>query len=67
MQGKVKTCVSNLTVNALKYTPRGSVTVTAPIFHELGDLHAEGHAAIESVVRDTGCGNPPEKPGITFR
>jgi len=30
-------------------------------------LRAEGHAAIESVVSDTGYGNPPEKPESIFR
>jgi len=42
---KVQTCVSNLTVDALKYTPRGSVKVIAP------GLCAEGHAAIECCQR----------------
>ena len=60
---KVKTCVSNLTVNALKYTPRGSVTVTAPIFYEPDGFRAEGRSAIECV----GCVNPPEKPETISR
>jgi len=46
---------------------RADPSVTAPIFHELDGLRAEGHAAIESVVSDTGYGNPPEEPESIFR
>jgi len=35
--------------------------VTAHIFDEQDGLYAEGHATIEIVVSDTGCGIPPEK------
>jgi len=64
---KVKTAVSNLTANAVKYTTRGSVTVTAHVFNEPDGLRAEGHVAIEIVVSDTGCGIPPEKLESIFR
>jgi len=64
---KVKTAVSNLTANAVKYTARGSVTVTAHVFDEPDGLRAEGHVAIEIVVCDTGCGIPPEKLESIFR
>lgn len=64
---KIKTTVSNLTANAVKYTVQGSVTVTAHVFDEPDGLRAEGHVAIEIVVSDTGCGIPPEKLESIFR
>jgi len=64
--GKVQTAVSNLTANGVKYTPRGSVS-DSHVFNEQDGLRAEGHIAIESVVRDTGCGNLLEKPESLFR
>jgi len=41
--------------------------VTAHIFDEQDGLYAEGHAIIEIVVSDTGCGIPPEKLESGFR
>lgn len=64
---KIKTAVSNLTANAVKYTAHGSVAVTAHVFDEPDGLRAEGHVAIEIVVSDTGCGIPPEKLESIFR
>ena len=40
---------------------RADPPVTAHIFDEQDGLYAEGHATIEIVVSDTGCGIPPEK------
>jgi len=48
------------------YTQRGSIS-DSHVFDEQDGLRAEGHVAIESVVSDTGCGNPPEKPEGIFR
>ncbi len=64
---KVRTAVANLTANAVKYTARGSVAVSAYVFDEPDGLRAEGHVAIEIVVSDTGCGIPPERLESIFR
>ena len=49
------------------YTAQGAVTVTAHVFDEPDGLRAEEYVAIEIVVRDTGCGIPPEKLENIFR
>jgi len=41
---------------------RADPSVTAHVFDEPDGLCAEGHAAIEIVVSDTGYVIPPEKP-----
>ena len=64
---KIKTTVSNLTANAVKYTAQGSVAVTVHVFDEPDGLRDEGHVAIEIIVSDTGYGIPPEKPESIFR
>jgi len=63
---RVKTALSNLTANAAKYTPRESVS-DAHVFGEPDRLRTRGHATIEVVVSDTGCGVPPEKPESNFQ
>jgi len=46
---------------------RADPPVTSHIFDEQDGLYAEGHATIEIVVNDTGCGIPPEKLEGVFR
>ena len=46
---------------------RADPPVTAHIFDEQDRLYTEGHATIEIVVSDTGCGIPPEKLESIFR
>jgi signal transduction histidine kinase len=53
---KLKEVVQNLVSNALKFTPRGEVTVAASV-------HAR---VLEIEVRDTGPGIPPEARGRIF-
>jgi signal transduction histidine kinase len=55
--GKLKTIVRNLVHNALKFTERGEVRVSA-------EAGADG--TVEIVVADTGCGMPPEALGYVF-
>jgi signal transduction histidine kinase len=55
--GKLKTIVRNLVHNALKFTERGEVCVTA---------RAGESGSVEIVVVDTGCGMPPEALGYVF-
>ena len=55
--GKLKTIVRNLVHNALKFTERGEVRVSATV--------ADAQT-VEIVVSDTGCGMPPEALGYVF-
>lgn len=56
--GKVKQVLINLVGNALKFTPKGSVTVRAKSHTELGHLMFE--------IVDTGIGIPPERQKMIF-
>ncbi|BEJ13265.1 hypothetical protein CspHIS471_0304390 [Cutaneotrichosporon sp. HIS471] len=61
---KIKTVVSNLVANAVKYTREGSIEVAC-------GLEPEGQptpdsVSIEITVRDTGCGIGPEKLEAMF-
>ncbi|MFN8589602.1 MAG: ATP-binding protein [Candidatus Eisenbacteria bacterium] len=56
--GKIKQVLINLVGNALKFTPKGSVTVRAKAHAELGHLMFE--------VLDTGIGIPPERQKLIF-
>ncbi|MBM4246964.1 MAG: GAF domain-containing sensor histidine kinase [Deltaproteobacteria bacterium] len=55
--GKLETIVRNLVHNALKFTERGEVRVSAKAVDE---------ETVEIVVADTGCGMPPEALGYVF-
>ena len=55
--GKLKTIVRNLVHNALKFTERGEVSVSA---------HRRDGGTIAIEVRDSGCGMPPEALGYVF-
>lgn len=61
---KLKTLVSNLVANAVKYTTGGRIEVECHL--EPGVLPKPGTANIEIVVRDTGCGIPAEKLEAMF-
>ncbi|MBK7368019.1 MAG: response regulator [Candidatus Eisenbacteria bacterium] len=56
--GKIKQVLINLVGNALKFTPKGSVTVRAKAHAELGHLMFE--------IVDTGIGIPPERQKLIF-
>ncbi|MBI5169711.1 MAG: response regulator [Candidatus Eisenbacteria bacterium] len=56
--GKIKQVLINLVGNALKFTPKGSVTVRAKAHVELGHLMFE--------IVDTGIGIPPERQKLIF-
>lgn len=61
---KVKTVVSNLVSNAVKYTREGSIEVTCRL--EPGAAQAQDSASVEIIISDTGCGIPPEKLEAMF-
>jgi signal transduction histidine kinase len=54
--GKLKTVLKNLIRNATKFTPCGSVTITA----------RPNHTGIEIAVSDTGIGIPEDKHDLIF-
>ncbi|KZT12155.1 uncharacterized protein LAESUDRAFT_720129 [Laetiporus sulphureus 93-53] len=64
---KIRTVVSNLTANALKYTQRGSISVQCHTYDEPVGLRDAQNVAVEIVVSDTGCGIPAEKLECIFR
>ncbi|KAL7279741.1 hypothetical protein ACG7TL_006148 [Trametes sanguinea] len=64
---KIRTVVSNLTANALKYTMRGAISVTCRAFDEPTGLRDSGDIAVEIVVADTGTGIPSDKLENIFR
>ncbi|KAI0293841.1 hypothetical protein B0F90DRAFT_1760492 [Multifurca ochricompacta] len=64
---KVRTVVANITANALKYTQRGSITVSCRAFNKPEYIRSSKQVAVEIVVGDTGCGIPPSKLENIFR
>ncbi|KAF8195506.1 hypothetical protein BJ912DRAFT_1021221 [Pholiota molesta] len=58
---KIRTVVQNLTANALKYTSKGSITVSCTTFGEPEGLRRTNQTAVEILVEDTGCGITPNK------
>ncbi|RUP28474.1 hypothetical protein BC936DRAFT_138717 [Jimgerdemannia flammicorona] len=51
--GRIRQVMSNLITNAVKFTDKGSITVSFRV-----EGNAPGHATIVCRVRDTGCGIP---------
>lgn len=62
-EGRLRQIVSNLLNNAVKFTERGSVHVTARCLEELDG----GELMIEFAVQDTGIGIPEEKRDMLFK
>jgi signal transduction histidine kinase/CheY-like chemotaxis protein len=60
---KIKTVISNLVANSVKYTQEGYIEVT--IGPNDGEIHngvvKAGHIALQFIVHDSGCGIPTEK------
>ncbi len=59
--GRLRQVLVNLTANAVKFTPRGSVTLVADCLEA-----APTHARIRIAVRDTGIGIPVERQATVF-
>ena len=57
---RLRQIITNLVGNALKFTERGGVTVTASV------TGARGAQRLQIAVSDTGIGIPPEKVGSIF-
>ncbi|KAG9102501.1 Light-sensor Protein kinase, partial [Ceratobasidium sp. 392] len=64
---KIRTVVSNLTANAVKYTETGQITVECRRFKEPVGLRDAKEVAVEIVVADTGCGISSVKLESIFR
>lgn len=66
---KVKTVISNLTANAVKFTDKGRIDVTCNVLKDAEnkmEVIKEGHVPLEIVIADTGCGIPNEKLEAMF-
>ncbi|KAG5648399.1 hypothetical protein DXG03_004973 [Asterophora parasitica] len=64
---KIRTVVQNLTANSLKYTTKGSITVSCTPFCEPEGLRSPQQTVVEVVVADTGPGIPSGKLEYIFR
>ncbi|CAE6351543.1 unnamed protein product [Rhizoctonia solani] len=64
---KIRTVVSNLTANAVKYTETGQINVECRRFKEPIGLRDSKEVAVEIVVADTGCGISSAKLESIFR
>ncbi|CAE7222203.1 unnamed protein product [Rhizoctonia solani] len=64
---KIRTVVSNLTANAVKYTESGQINVECRRFKEPIGLRDSKEVAVEIVVADTGCGISSAKLESIFR
>ncbi|KEP47962.1 putative phytochrome-like histidine kinase [Rhizoctonia solani 123E] len=64
---KIRTVVSNLTANAVKYTESGQISVECRRFKEPIGLRDSKEVAVEIVVADTGCGISSAKLESIFR
>ncbi|WVF66288.1 hypothetical protein IAT40_001028 [Kwoniella sp. CBS 6097] len=70
---KIKTVISNLVANSVKYTDQGFIEIycglpssTSSDSGHSHDLVREGHVPIEIVISDSGCGIPTEKLEAMF-
>jgi len=60
-EGRLRQVIVNLVGNALKFTPRGEVTVDVAIERKMDEA-----AVLHFRVKDTGIGIPPEKQQLIF-
>lgn len=61
--GRVRQILLNLVGNAIKFTPRGHVTISVT----LRDSGTEAHRSVHVAVTDTGVGIPAEKQSLLFQ
>ena len=60
--GRLRQIILNLVGNAIKFTEKGSIVVTAQVIE-----HADGRAVLLFSVRDSGIGIPPEQHERIFQ
>ncbi|SPF49737.1 putative Histidine kinase [Candidatus Sulfopaludibacter sp. SbA4] len=58
---RLRQVLTNLCANAIKFTPRGQVTLEAAL-----ERHAEGKATVRFTVTDTGIGIRPDHAAMLF-
>ena len=65
---KIKTVISNLVANSVKYTERGFIEVYCGLQRSEGtqELIRSGYLPIEIIISDTGCGIPTDKLEAMF-
>jgi len=61
-QGRLRQIITNLLSNAVKFTARGTVSVEVR-----GETRADGKQGLRILVRDSGCGIPPEQHSKLFK
>ena len=61
---RLRQIIINLVNNAVKFTERGSVSVSAQL---AGPADDQGRLLVEFSVKDTGIGIPPERVGALFQ
>ena len=59
--GRLRQILTNLTGNAIKFTPSGEVVI-----HLTLETQTETHVTLRCAVRDTGIGIPADKQGLLF-
>ena len=65
---KIKTVISNLCANAVKYTEQGYIEVYCGLQNpeESTEVARTGYVRLEIIISDTGCGIPSEKLEAIF-
>ncbi len=63
--GRIRQILTNLTGNAIKFTERGEIVITAKLIEKQGN-GAKGNLAFHCAISDTGIGIPEDKIATLF-
>ncbi|QBG37481.1 response regulator [Litorilituus sediminis] len=63
--GRIRQILTNLTGNAIKFTERGEIVITAKLIEKQG-YGAKGNLAFHCAISDTGIGIPEDKIATLF-